>query len=48
LRADVAQEFPFGVVVVDQNTINETHEDTSVFYVGGPLDGQLVGFLTLP
>jgi len=41
-----AQEFPFGVVVADSDRIIATLIDSSVFYVGGPLDNQLVGFKT--
>jgi len=41
-----AQEFPFGVVVVSNETISQKLNESSVFYVGGPLDGQFVGFLT--
>jgi len=43
---DGAQEFPFGVVVVSNETISQKLNDYSVFYVGGPLDNQLVGFRT--
>ena len=41
-----AQEFPFGVVVVDEGTIDEVLSETSVFYVGGPTDNNLIGFRT--
>jgi hypothetical protein len=41
-----AQEFPFGVVVVEKDTVSSTLEGASVFYIGGPMDGQLVGFRT--
>jgi hypothetical protein len=43
---DVAQEFPFGVVVVPDETISQKLNESSVFYVGGPLDNQLIGFMT--
>jgi hypothetical protein len=41
-----AQEFPFGVVVVSNETVSQKLNSSSVFYVGGPLDNQLVGFRT--
>jgi len=41
-----AQEFPFGVVVVSNETISQKLNESSVFYVGGPLDNRLVGFWT--
>jgi hypothetical protein len=41
-----AQEFPFGVVVVEKDVIDKALEDASVLYVGGPLDGQLLLFRT--
>ena len=41
-----AQEFPFGVVVVGSSKISASLNESSVFYVGGPLDDQLVGFRT--
>jgi hypothetical protein len=40
------QEFPFGVVIVEQDVIDEILEESSVMYVGGPLDNQLVLFMT--
>jgi len=42
-----AQEFPFGVVVVPQDKVNETLFHASVFYVGGPAENNIVGFRTL-
>ena len=42
-----AQEFPFGVVVVDQETIDELLAETSVFYVGGPTENNIIAFRTL-
>jgi hypothetical protein len=42
---DGAQEFPFGVVVVSNETISQELNSSSVFYIGGPMDGQIVGFL---
>ena len=41
-----AQEFPFGIVVVSNETISQKLNSSSVFYVGGPLDSQFVGFST--
>jgi hypothetical protein len=41
-----AQEFPFGTVVVDSAKISAALNESSVFYVGGPLDSRLVGFMT--
>jgi len=41
-----AQEFPFGVVIVKNETITTTLNESSVFYVGGSLDSQIVGFRT--
>jgi hypothetical protein len=41
-----AQEFPFGVVVVKNETITTTLNESSVFYIGGSLDSQIVGFRT--
>ena len=43
LRADVAQEFPFGIVVVSNETISQKLNSSCVFHVGGPLDNQFVG-----
>jgi hypothetical protein len=40
------QKFPFGVVVVSSETISQKLNSSSVFYVGGPLDNQFVGFRT--
>jgi len=41
-----AQEFPFGVVVVSNETISQKLNESSVFYVGGPLGSHFVGFRT--
>lgn len=41
-----AQESPFGVVLVESGTISSVLDESSVFDVGGPLSGQLVGFQT--
>jgi len=41
-----AQEFPFGVVIVDSSRIASALNESSIFYVGGPLDSQIVGFRT--
>ena len=40
------QELPFGVVIVSNETISQKLNESDVFYVGGPLDGQFVGFRT--
>jgi hypothetical protein len=41
-----AQEFPFGVVVVSNETISQKLNESSVIYIGGSLDSQIVGFRT--
>ena len=41
-----AQEFPFGVVVVSNETISQKLNESNVFYVGGSLGDQIVGFRT--
>jgi len=41
-----AQEFPFGVLVVSNETISQQLGRSSVVYVGGPLGEQLVLFRT--
>jgi hypothetical protein len=41
-----AQEFPFEVVVVEESVIESILDEASVVYVGGPLDNQLVAFVT--
>jgi len=41
-----AQEFPFGVVVVDGTMIAETLKDNNVVYIGGPSENQLICFFT--
>lgn len=43
-----AQEFPFGVVVVSNETISQKLNESSVIYIGGPLGGQLALFWTMP
>ena len=45
-NASGAQEFPFGVVIVSNETISQKLNESSVIYIGGPLDGQFVGFWT--
>jgi hypothetical protein len=45
---DGAQEFPFGVVVVSHETISQTLDASSVVYIGGPAEGQLVLLRTQP
>lgn len=42
-----AQEFPFGVVVVDEEIISVMLWSNSVIYIGGPTDNPLVLFKTL-
>ena len=39
-----AQELPFGIVVVSNETISQELSSSRVFYIGGPLDNQFVGF----
>jgi hypothetical protein len=41
-----AQEFPFGVVIVSNETISQTLNESSVVYIDGPAGGQLVLFWT--
>jgi len=41
-----AQEFPFGVVVVDRAIIDDVLFESSVFYAGGPPENRFVGFMT--
>jgi hypothetical protein len=41
-----AQEFPFGVVVVDSDRIIASMNDSSVFYIGGPAGNHIIGFRT--
>ena len=43
-----AQEFPFGVVVVSNETISQELNESSVIYIGGPVGGQLALFWTMP
>ena len=45
---DGAQEFPFGVVIVSNETISQKLNESSVFYIGGSSSGQLVLFQTTP
>ena len=42
-----AQEFPFGVVIVDRAAIDELLLEANVFYVGGPTENNVIGFTTL-
>ena len=44
---DGVQGFPFGGGG-ENGTIEEILGESSVFYVGGPLDGQLTLFWTMP
>jgi hypothetical protein len=37
-----AQEFPFGVVIVSNETISQKLNESSIMYIGGPLGEQLV------
>ena len=41
-----AQEFPFGVVIVSNETISQRLNESSVFYVGGPTENRIVGLRT--
>ena len=41
-----AQEFQFGLVIVKNETITKTLNESSVFYIGGSLNSQIVGFRT--
>jgi len=41
-----AQEFPLGIVVVDRERVLSVLNESSVFYVGGPLGDEIVGFRT--
>jgi hypothetical protein len=41
---DGAQEFPFGVVVVDDETVSSVLGSSSVVYAGGPAEDQIVCF----
>jgi len=41
-----AQEFPFGVVVVNSTTIENALNDSNVLYLAGPSDSRLSCFLT--
>ncbi len=43
-----AQEFPFGVVVIKNETITTTLNESSVVYIGGSVGGQLTLFRTMP
>ena len=41
-----AQEFPLWVVVDDRERVLSVLNESSVFYVGGPLGDEIVGFWT--
>jgi hypothetical protein len=43
---DVVQEFPFGVVVVSNETISKKLNESNVFYVGGPAGNHIIGLRT--
>lgn len=45
---DGAQELPFGVVVVSNETISRELNSSSVVYIGGSVGGQLMLFWTMP
>jgi len=45
---DGAQEFPFGVVIVSNETISQKLNESSVVYIGGLSSGKLVLFQTPP
>jgi len=40
------QEFPFGVVVVNETVIASLLGSSNVFYAGGPSGAQFIGFVT--
>ena len=41
-----AQEFPFGVVIVDEETMDGVIDESDMVYIGGPLESQLILFRT--
>ncbi len=41
-----ALEFPFGVVIVSNETISQKLNESSVLYIGGPTDSQITWFET--
>jgi hypothetical protein len=43
---DGAQESPFGVVVVSNETISQELDSSSVLYIGGPTGGGLTCYRT--
>jgi hypothetical protein len=43
-----AQEFPFGVVVIPNETISQKLSESSIMYIGGFVGGQLMLFWTMP
>jgi hypothetical protein len=43
-----AQEFPFGVVILDGEIISSVMASSSVVFLGGPSDDHLVLFMTAP
>jgi len=45
---DGAQEFPFGVVVISNETISQKLNESSIMYIGGSVGGQLVLLRTQP
>ncbi|MCJ7607479.1 MAG: hypothetical protein MUO94_06515 [Thermoplasmata archaeon] len=43
-----AQEYPFGVIELDEEIIDGTLSENSVVYVGGPTENNIICFLTGP
>jgi len=43
-----AQEFPLGVVVLNQMTLEDTVSGTDAFYLGGSFGSQLIGLRAIP
>ena len=41
-----AQEFPLGVIVIEEQRMAGLLVENSVVFVGGPLENQLTGFVT--
>ena len=41
-----AQEFPFGVVVTNETTIEKILDESNVVYIGGSQDNQISCYLT--
>jgi hypothetical protein len=43
-----AQEFPFGVVIVNNTTVARVLGDSEVLYIGGPPGNGLIAFMSPP